>query len=81
VAVGVRCATDGMELSEIIKESSAGASKYDEGFGDKIVLSFKMREEERMKYLPGLELRIWQMRPSLPHSTVFHDTLMSRKKR
>lgn len=46
VAVGVRCAIDGMALPEIIKESSARASKYDEGFGDKIVLSFKIRDEE-----------------------------------
>ncbi|MCG2737042.1 MAG: ADP-ribosylglycohydrolase family protein [Candidatus Methanoperedenaceae archaeon] len=46
VAVGVRCAIDGMELPEIIKESSASASKYDEGLGSKIVLSFNMREEE-----------------------------------
>ncbi len=46
VAVGVRCAIDGMELPEIIKESSTRASKYDEGFGDKIVLSFEMRNEE-----------------------------------
>ncbi len=46
VAVGVRCAIDGMELPEIIKESSARASKYDEGFGDKIVLSFEIRDKE-----------------------------------
>ena len=45
VAVGVRCAIDGMELPEIIKESSTRASRYNEGFGDKIVLSFQMRNE------------------------------------
>ncbi len=54
VAVGVRCAIDGMELPEIIKESSARASKYDEGFGDKIVLSFKMRDEEPDKVFARL---------------------------
>ncbi len=46
VAVGVRCAIDGLELPKMIKESSARASKYDEGFGNKLVLSFQMREEE-----------------------------------
>ncbi len=46
VAVGVRCAIDGMELPEMIKESSVRASKYDESFGDKIVLSFEIWDEE-----------------------------------
>lgn len=46
VAVGVRCAIDRMELPEIIKESSTRASKYDEGFGNKIVISFEMRDED-----------------------------------
>jgi ADP-ribosyl-[dinitrogen reductase] hydrolase len=46
VAVGVRCALDGMECPEIIKESSVRASKHDEGLGKKIVFSFKKRNEE-----------------------------------
>jgi ADP-ribosylglycohydrolase len=54
VAVGVRCAIEGMALPEIIKKSSARASKYDEGFGDKIVLSFKMRDEEPDKVFTRL---------------------------
>lgn len=46
VAVGVRCAIDGMESREIIKESSFRASKYNKTLGNKIVLSFEKRNEE-----------------------------------
>jgi ADP-ribosyl-[dinitrogen reductase] hydrolase len=46
VAVGVRCALDGMESPEIVKESSIRASKYDEGLGEKIGFSFVKRNEE-----------------------------------
>jgi len=46
VAVGVRCALDGMESHEIIKESSVRASKYDESLGGKIGFSFEKRNEE-----------------------------------
>ena len=54
VAVGVRCALDGMESSEIIKESSARASKYDEGLGKKIGSSFDKRNEEPDKVFAEL---------------------------
>ncbi len=46
VAVGVRCAIDGMGNSEILKESFVRASKYDKALGKKIMYSFKLRDEE-----------------------------------
>lgn len=54
VAIGVRCALDGMESTEIIRESSARASKYDEGLGKKIVYSIEMRDEEPDKVFAEL---------------------------
>jgi ADP-ribosyl-[dinitrogen reductase] hydrolase len=46
VASGVRCALDGMDCPEIIKESCVRASKYDEGMGKKIIYSFENRDVE-----------------------------------
>ncbi len=54
VSVGVRCALDGMESPEIIKESCVRASKYDEGLGGKICLSFEKRNEEPDKVFAKL---------------------------
>lgn len=44
VAIGVRCALDGMDCAEIIKKTSARASKYDSNLGEKIELAFKERD-------------------------------------
>ncbi len=46
VAVGVRCAINGMERSEIVNKTSAMASNYDTGLGRRIELSFRLRNEE-----------------------------------
>lgn len=46
VAVGVRCAIDGMECPDIIKECCKRASKFDESLGKKIGYSFGMRKDE-----------------------------------
>jgi len=54
VSVGVRCALDGMENPEIIKESCVRASKYDEGQGGKIWFSFEKRSEEPDKVFAEL---------------------------
>ena len=54
VAVGVRCALDGMEKAEMIKKSSFRASKYDETVGNKIVFSFEKRNEEPDKVFEKL---------------------------
>jgi ADP-ribosyl-[dinitrogen reductase] hydrolase len=54
VSVGVRCALDGMENPEMIKESCVRASKYDEGLGGKICLSFEKRNEEPDKVFAEL---------------------------
>ena len=54
VAVGVRCAIDGMEKHEIIKESCLRASIYDKSLGNKIVLSFDKRNEEPDKVFSEL---------------------------
>ncbi len=54
VSVGVRCALDGMESPEIIKESCVRASKYDEGLGKKIGYSFEKRNEEPDKVFAEL---------------------------
>lgn len=54
VSVGVRCALDGMESHEIIKESCVRASKYDEGLGGKICFSFEKRNEEPDKVFAEL---------------------------
>lgn len=44
VATGVRCALDGMDCVEIIKETSARAAKYDRNLGEKIELAFRKRD-------------------------------------
>ncbi len=54
VAAGVRCALEDLELPEMIKESSARASKYDKYLGKKIISSFKMRHEEPDKVFAEL---------------------------
>jgi ADP-ribosylglycohydrolase len=54
VAVGVRCALDRMESTEIIKESSVRASKFDEGLGGKIGFSFENRDHEPDKVFAEL---------------------------
>ena len=54
VSVGVRCALDGMENPEIIKESCVRALKYDEGQGGKIWFSFEKRSEEPDKVFAEL---------------------------
>ncbi|TRZ87180.1 MAG: hypothetical protein D4R88_09695 [Methanosarcinales archaeon] len=54
VAVGVRCALDGIESPEIIKESSVRASKYDKDLGEKIGFSFEKRDEEPDKVFAEL---------------------------
>lgn len=45
VAIAVRCALDGMDCVEIIKETSARAAKYDRTLGEKIELAFKERDD------------------------------------
>jgi ADP-ribosyl-[dinitrogen reductase] hydrolase len=54
VAVGVRCALDGMESHEIIKESCVRASKYDEGMGKKMGDAFDLRDEDADKVFAKL---------------------------
>jgi len=54
VAVGVRCAIDGMDCPEIIKESCVRGSKYDEGMGIKIGYSFELRDEDPEKVFAKL---------------------------
>lgn len=44
VAVGVRCALEDMDCSDILKETGARASKYDKGLAKKIELSFVKRD-------------------------------------
>lgn len=46
VATGVRCALDGMDCYETIKETSLRASSHDTGLGKKIELSYKLRARE-----------------------------------
>ncbi len=46
VAVGVRCATNGMGCSDLVKETIARASKYDMELGRRIGLSCRLRTEE-----------------------------------
>lgn len=46
VAVGVRCALEDMDCFDIIKETVAGASKYDKGLANKIELSYVKRDAE-----------------------------------
>lgn len=43
VAIAVRCALDGMDIPEIIKETSARASNHDTGLGKNIELSFEKK--------------------------------------
>ncbi|MFZ2409952.1 MAG: ADP-ribosylglycohydrolase family protein [Candidatus Methanoperedens sp.] len=45
VAVAVRCALDGMDCHQIIKETRARASNHDIGLGKKIGLSYRLRTE------------------------------------
>lgn len=54
VAVGVRCALDGKERVEIIKESCVRASKYDESMGKKIGYAFDLRDEDADKVFSKL---------------------------
>lgn len=54
VAVGVRCALDGMERVEIIKESCVRASKYDDGMGEKMGHAFDLRDEDADKVFAKL---------------------------
>jgi len=44
VAIGVRCALDGMDCAEIIRETSERASKYDRNLGEKIELASKKKD-------------------------------------
>lgn len=46
VAVAVRCALDGMDCRQIIKETRARASNHDIGLGKKIGLSYRLRTEQ-----------------------------------
>lgn len=46
VAVGVRCALEGMDCFNIIKETVARVSKYDKGLAKKIELSYIKRDAE-----------------------------------
>ncbi len=46
VAIAVRCALDGMDCFELIKEASARASKHDINLGKKIGLSYRLRTEQ-----------------------------------
>ncbi|MCZ7361893.1 MAG: ADP-ribosylglycohydrolase family protein [Candidatus Methanoperedens sp.] len=54
VAIGVRCAIDGMKCGDIIKQSFSRASKYDEVLAKKIELSFELRNEEPDKVFAEL---------------------------
>lgn len=45
VAIGVRCAIDGMICGDILNESYSRASKYDEVLAKKIELSYELRNE------------------------------------
>ncbi len=49
VAIGVRCALNNMECPEIIKETTARASKYDIDISKRIELSFERRDNEPSK--------------------------------
>lgn len=46
VAVAVRCALDGMDCRQIIKETRARASNHDIGLGKKIGFSYRLRTEQ-----------------------------------
>ncbi|MBU4077795.1 MAG: ADP-ribosylglycohydrolase family protein [Euryarchaeota archaeon] len=54
VAVGVRCAIDGMMCSDIIREVSTRASKYDTDLAKKIELSFLVKNDEPDKVFTTL---------------------------
>lgn len=66
VAVGVRCALEGRECHEIMKESCTRASKYDKILGKKIEYSFEKRDEEPDKMFAtlGTSYMVYETVPS-----------------
>lgn len=54
VAIGVRCALEDMDCSDIIKETGIRASKYDKGIAENIELSFVKRDAEPDKVFAEL---------------------------
>ncbi len=74
VAVGVRCAINGMDCFALMKETVARASKYDMELGEKIGLSCRLRTEEPGKAFAklGTSYLVYETVPSAFYCMLRH---------